>query len=143
MILLDTSGSIQRTFEREQNLAVELINGLSEDSFGANLQVSVIQFAAEPTVVVGFRQHANKQRVLGRLRDISFTGRITRIAKAIEYGLKEMEENGKPNSTRIIVLITDGNSLDYWHDVKRTGSELRHSNAAVFVASTRYPLLYY
>lgn len=137
MILLDTSGSIQRTFEREQNLALELINGLNEDKFGSSLQVSVVEFAAEPTVVIGLRQHATKQSVLNRLRSIAFTGRITRIAKAVEFGLRELEENGNPNSTRIFVLISDGKSIDYWHDIKKIGEELKRSNANVFVASTR------
>lgn len=108
MILLDTSGSVQRTFEREQNLAVELVNGLDRQSFGAQLQVSVIQFAADPTVVVGFRHHATKQAVLDRLRAIKFTGRITRIANAVEFGLQEMNENGNRNATKIFVLISDG-----------------------------------
>jgi hypothetical protein len=30
-----------------------------------------------------------------------------------------------------------GSSLDYWHDVKKTGESLRQSGAKVFVATTR------
>lgn len=30
-----------------------------------------------------------------------------------------------------------GSSLDYWHDVKKTGEKLRQFGATVFVASTR------
>lgn len=137
MIVLDTSGSIQRTFERERNLALELVNNLNKKSFAHSLQTAVIQFSAEPTLVVGFRHRASKQKILDRLRSINFTGRITRIAKAVEIGLKELDENGNQNSTRIFVLITDGSSLDYWSDVKKTGLALRRSGASVFVASTR------
>jgi hypothetical protein len=138
MVLLDTSGSIQRTFERERGLALELINRLNEKKFGSSLQVSVIQFAAEPTILVGFNQSATKRTVLDRLTRIKFTGRITRIAKAVEFGLKELNENGNKNATRIFALISDGQTLDYWNDVKRTGAELQKSNSIVFVATTRF-----
>jgi hypothetical protein len=68
----------------------------------------VIQFAADPTLTVGFRQHASKQTVLDRLNAIEFTGRITRIANAVEFGLQELNENGNRNATKIFVLISDG-----------------------------------
>jgi Mg-chelatase subunit ChlD len=97
----------------------------------------VIQFAAEPILVVKLRENASQRTILHRISSIQFTGEYTRIADAIELGLEEMKEaeNEERKADKIFVLISDGHSLEYWHKVQQVGRELR-SHALSFVAST-------
>ncbi|KAI6233034.1 Collagen alpha-6(VI) chain [Aphelenchoides fujianensis] len=120
-ILLDTSGSLHSTFERERRLAVELIEHLEpQEAIGRTINVEVISFAEEPTVVAR----------------IEFTGGQTRIADGIQLALREWGARSKADVARLLVLISDGHGNDYWDHVRQTAAELKEANVHVFVGST-------
>uniref|UniRef100_A0A914IFZ5 VWFA domain-containing protein n=1 Tax=Globodera rostochiensis TaxID=31243 RepID=A0A914IFZ5_GLORO len=129
MLLLDTSGSMYLSFTQQRQLALQLLHAI-EPALHA-LQVGVIQFAHEPTVIHSLREPtATKYReLLDRVRDIVFTGRNTRIADALELALNEFDKHGRKDAQKVLVLISDGHGQEFWH---------RAAEVAHRLQSTRY-----
>lgn len=83
MILIDASGSVEETFDREKEFAAEIINQLPISP--KNAHVALIKFAAKEKVrtVWSFNRPQEQQKVLEALLNIPFTSGTTAIHTAL------------------------------------------------------------
>ncbi|KAL3068771.1 hypothetical protein niasHS_017337 [Heterodera schachtii] len=115
MLVLDTSGSIYHSFPQQRQIALQILHAVEPALH--SLQIGVIQFAHEPTVIHSLREPtvAKYYELLNRVRDLVFTGRNTRIADALELALNEFDEHGRNDAQKVIILISDGHGQEFWH----------------------------
>lgn len=75
LVLLDTSASIYHAFQRQRQLALDLLARVSVRAAPDALRAGVIQFAHEPRVVHSLRDAVKRAELLDAVRAIEFTGR--------------------------------------------------------------------
>lgn len=83
IILIDSSGSIEKAFKREKELATETINRLRIGP--KNAHVAIIKFAAKEKVktIWSFDSPQEKEKVLQALQQIPFSSGTTAIHAAL------------------------------------------------------------
>lgn len=83
IILIDSSGSMERMFNREKEFVREIINRLRIGP--RNAHVAIIKFAAKDKVktVWSFDKPQEKEKVLEALKDIPFSSGTTAIHVAL------------------------------------------------------------
>lgn len=106
MLVLDTSGSLAQTDPDDYRAAaaVGLIDGLSAKS---DIQIGVIGFGSSNDLLQPLTN--DRARVVSALEDLKRSGG-TNLAAGIINAVEELKENGREDSSRVIVLFTDGMS---------------------------------
>ena len=106
MLVLDTSGSLRRTDpdDYRTTAAVGLIERLSPKS---DIQIGVIGFNAQNDLLQPLTD--DRADVIRALKDLKNSGG-TNLAAGILTAIEELEKNGREDSSRVIVLFTDGMS---------------------------------
>jgi len=106
IFVMDTSTSLRSTDPRDYRSvgAVGLVENLSPRS---NIQIGVVGFdnngeLAQPMT-------SDRGKVIQALRGMPRSG-STNLASGIATALKELETHGRPGSSRVIMLFTDGQS---------------------------------
>ncbi len=104
MLVLDTSGSLAQTDpdDYRTTAAVGLIRGLSEKS---DIQIGVIGFNNANDLLQPLTRDRNS--VVAALRGLRRSGG-TNLAAGIQTAVDELKQNGREDSSRVIVLFTDG-----------------------------------
>ncbi len=106
MLVLDTSKSLRQTDPRDYRSAgaIGLVESLSPRS---DIQIGVVDFDSNGKLVLPLTR--DRGAVVEALRGLNQFGR-TDLAAGIRTALKEFERNARPNSSRVILLFTDGKS---------------------------------
>ncbi len=106
MLVLDTSGSLRKTDPDDYRTAaaVGLIEGLSPKS---DIRIGVIGFNNRNDLLQPLT--GNRDRVVQALHDLDRSGG-TNLASGILTAVEELDRNGREESSRVIVLFTDGMS---------------------------------
>jgi Mg-chelatase subunit ChlD len=106
IFVLDTSGSLRTTDPqgyRSQG-AIGLVRNLSPKS---DTKIGVVSFAGKGNLIQPMT--ADRDKVVEALGSLPQSGG-TNLAAGIETALRELEKNGRPGSSRVIMLFTDGMS---------------------------------
>ena len=106
MFVMDTSGSLRGSDPsdfRSQG-AIGLVESLSPRS---DIKIGVVSFDGNGNLAQPMT--SNRETVAQVLRDLPRSG-STNLGAGILLALAELEENGRPDSSRIIMLFTDGQS---------------------------------
>lgn len=84
MLLIDSSGSVEQSFEREKQLAAEILEKLRIGP--ENARIALIKFAAADKIrtVHSFGEEQTKERLLAELEAIQFSDGITAIHSALQ-----------------------------------------------------------
>ena len=106
MLVLDTSASLRQTDPDDYRRlsAIGLIEGLSEKS---DIQIGVIGFSNSNDLLQPLTDH--RERGIQALEGLKRVGG-TDLAAGIITAVEELEANGRQDSSRVIVLFTDGMS---------------------------------
>ena len=106
ILVMDTSSSLRGTDPKEFRLlgAIGLIKNLSPKS---DTKIGVVFFDDEAELAQPMT--SDRDKVVRALTRASRAGR-TNLAAGIRTALKELEKNGRPGSSRVIMLFTDGKS---------------------------------
>jgi Mg-chelatase subunit ChlD len=106
MLVLDTSSSLRRTDpdDYRRAAAIGLIKSLSPKS---DTKIGVIGFNGKSKLTQPLT--ANRDLVIFALRDLNRSGG-TDLAGGIQTALEELTRHGRPDSSRVIMLFTDGMS---------------------------------
>ena len=106
MFVMDTSGSLRKTDPRDYRLAgaVGLVENLSPRS---DIKIGVVSFDGNGKLELPLT--SDREKVSFALRQLERSG-STNIGAGINVALKELEANGRPGASRIIMLFTDGQS---------------------------------
>ena len=106
MLLMDTSGSLKQNDPDDYRTAaaIGLIESISPKS---DMNVGVVAFSGESELIQPLT--ADRGRVTEALRQLKRSGG-TNLAAGITAALDELRRNARPESSRVIVLFTDGRS---------------------------------
>jgi Mg-chelatase subunit ChlD len=125
MFVLDTSKSLQRTDPRDYRSsgAVGLVESLPPRS---DIQLGVVDFDLNGELILPLT--TDRSAAVQALRGLNQTGR-TDIAAGIRTALSELGKNARRDSSRVILLFTDGKSDA--DEARRAAEEARRQGVAV------------
>lgn len=106
MFVMDTSGSLRSSDPQDYRSlgAIGLIENLSPKS---DIKIGVVSFDKKSDLAQ--RMTSNREHVINTLKNLPRSG-STNLAAGIEAAVAELERNGRPGSSRVIMLFTDGKS---------------------------------
>jgi len=106
MFVIDTSSSLRNTDPKDFRLAgaIGLVENLSPKS---DIKIGVVSFDKDGELAQALTSDRNT--VVDALRILPQSG-STNLAAGILTALAELERNGRPDSSRVIMLFTDGQS---------------------------------
>ena len=106
MFVMDTSQSLRSTDPKDFRSigAIGLVRNLSQKS---DIKIGVVSFDSNGEVAQPMT--SDRDSVVQALRDLPRSG-STNLAAGIRTALEELERNGRPDSSRVIMLFTDGQS---------------------------------
>ena len=106
IFVMDTSQSLRGTDPDDYRSAgaVGLVRNLSPRS---DIKIGVVSFASKGNLVQ--RMTSEREKVVAVLRDLPRSG-STDLAAGIRTALAELNKNGRPGASRVIMLFTDGKS---------------------------------
>jgi Mg-chelatase subunit ChlD len=106
IFVIDTSTSLRSTDPKDYRSAgaVGLVEKLSPRS---DIKIGVVSFDSRGELALPMTSDRNK--VINTLRNMPRSG-STNLAAGVLTALKELETHGRPDSSRVIMLFTDGQS---------------------------------
>ena len=106
MFVMDTYGSLRSSDPQDYRSlgAIGLIENLSPKS---DIKIGVVSFDKKSDLAQ--RMTSNREHVINTLKNLPRSG-STNLAAGIEAAVAELERNGRPGSSRVIMLFTDGKS---------------------------------
>ena len=106
MFVMDTSGSLRSTDPKGYRSlgAIGLVKNLSPKS---DIQIGVVGFDSKGELAQELT--SDRDKVAQVIRDLPRSG-STNLGAGIHAAVAELEENGRPDSSRVIMLFTDGKS---------------------------------
>ena len=106
MFVMDTSGSLRSSDPQDYRSlgAIGLIENLSPKS---DIKIGVVSFDKRSELAQ--RMTSNREDVINTLRLLPRSG-STNLAAGIDAAVAELGRNGRPGSSRVIMLFTDGMS---------------------------------
>ena len=106
MFVMDTSQSLRSSDPKDFRSAgaIGLVRNLSPKS---NIKIGVVSFDSKSELAQPMT--SNREDVIEALRRLPRSG-STNLAAGIRAALAELERNGRPGSSRVIMLFTDGMS---------------------------------
>ena len=106
MFVMDTSGSLRSSDPQDYRSlgAIGLIENLSPKS---DIKIGVVSFDKKSDLAQ--RMTSNREHVINTLKHLPRSG-STNLAAGIDAAVAELERNGRPGSSRVIMLFTDGKS---------------------------------
>jgi len=106
MFVMDTSQSLRRTDPSDFRSAgaIGLVRSLSPKS---DIKIGVVSFDSKGELAQSLT--SDRDRVVETLRDLPRSG-STNLAGGLLTALRELNKSGRPDSSRVIMLFTDGKS---------------------------------
>ncbi|XP_019217933.1 collagen alpha-1(XII) chain isoform X2 [Oreochromis niloticus] len=131
VMLVDESGSISRNdFDKIQTFLVAIVNSLN---IGPDaVQIGLTLFSTKARTAWHLNTHQTKHTLLRAIEELERTGGSTKTGKALEHILHNQFKPSvgmRPDSRRIAVLITDGESQD---KVLLPSKNLKHNDIEVY-----------
>ncbi|KAK6109973.1 von Willebrand factor type A domain family protein [Brugia pahangi] len=113
LFLLDTSGSLEQIYTQHINWTTQLTEALLTDK--DEVRIAMIQYAETPTVEFSFGTYRDLPDIINHIMTINLHSGGTRTGKALLAAKGELfseEKGARKNASKIIVLFTDGLSVD-------------------------------
>ncbi|VDK83549.1 unnamed protein product [Litomosoides sigmodontis] len=114
LFLLDTSGSLEQIYTQHINWTNQLVEALLTDKDQV-VHIAVIQYAEVPTVEFSLGTYQDPRDITNHIMTINFHPGETRTGQALLAAKTELfseEKGARVNASKIIVLFTDGLSVD-------------------------------
>ena len=124
-LVLDTSKSLQRTDPKDHRVAgaAGLVRALPRKS---NIRIGLVDFDRNAELVTPLTP--DREAVIRSLKSLDQTG-ATDLAEGIETALAGFAENARPDSSRVMLLFTDGKSNE--KDARRAMERARAVGVAI------------
>ncbi|KRZ72824.1 Collagen alpha-6(VI) chain [Trichinella papuae] len=133
VLVLDSSGSVERTFENYKAVARHIVQ-LLPIGYDRTL-MSILQYSKEAHVLLPFSADQRSEQLNEIVEQIQFLGSITATAEAVQMGLAQFGCGTRSDASKVFILITDGNSNNKWSDVVNAANALQSSGATVAVVA--------
>ena len=107
MLVLDNSGSMKKNDPKF--LVTEAIKEFISQK-NENTRVGIIIFDGKVQLKVSLTvaSFANRETILSSIEEINYKGQYTDFPAAIERAIYELKDNGRSESTKSIIFMTDG-----------------------------------
>uniref|UniRef100_A0AC35UAD2 BZIP domain-containing protein n=1 Tax=Rhabditophanes sp. KR3021 TaxID=114890 RepID=A0AC35UAD2_9BILA len=136
MIILDLSTSITDVFEKQKQVALDLLQVPSKFDFQHRVRVGVVTFNFYSKLVLKLTQLRDKEKMLEEVSLIRHTGGQTSLMSGVNEAINEIKATQRNNNTKLVTLIiSDGNSRDNWRSVVRTASILKEMECVVYAVT--------
>ncbi|EFO24789.2 von Willebrand factor domain-containing protein [Loa loa] len=132
IFIVDTSQSVEKTFQKQLQFAVTLIKQIPPSAFNNRIRVAAISFSSEAQINFQFNEFNNRTEILNALLSLTHSGGNTSSVSGINLAIKEILERGREDVRRMIVLMSDGNSQDCWEDLLDASDRLHATNTIVY-----------
>jgi uncharacterized protein YegL len=131
VFVLDTS---TEQFYAEKNFALDLVKKLPAN--GDRIKVALVQFNSTAHLKFGLNTpNLSRDDVLYEIERIEYTGGRTSVASGIRKAIDEISTNSRKDR-RVVVLISDGNSLDDFAEIQKAAKELHQlENVQVYAVT--------
>ncbi|VDK17383.1 unnamed protein product [Anisakis simplex] len=134
IFVLDTSGSIEQVYAEHIRWTLALVDALPVNR--DRVRIAAIQYAGFPLTEFALGTYFSANDIRQHLSQITFQSGVTRTGYALRKADSELfrEQRGaRANATKIIVLFTDGLSID---DPLKPAHQLRDvKNVKIYVVS--------
>uniref|UniRef100_A0AAF5PG94 von Willebrand factor type A domain-containing protein n=1 Tax=Wuchereria bancrofti TaxID=6293 RepID=A0AAF5PG94_WUCBA len=113
LFLLDTSGSLEQIYTQHINWTTQLTEALLTDK--DEVHIAMIQYAEIPIIEFSFGTYRDLLDINNHIMTINLHSGGTRTGKALLAAKDELfseEKGARKNASKIIVLFTDGLSVD-------------------------------
>ncbi|KAK6105309.1 von Willebrand factor type A domain family protein [Brugia pahangi] len=135
IFIVDTSQSVEKAFQKQLQLAATLIEQIPPLAFNERIHVAAISFSSNAQINFQFNEFNSQKEILNALLSFIHTGGNTSSVNAVNLAIKEIQERGRENVRRMIVLISDGYSQDRWEDLLDASDRLHAINAIIYAIS--------
>ncbi|XP_051250659.1 collagen alpha-4(VI) chain-like [Dicentrarchus labrax] len=136
VLLVDDSGSISQTdFQTMLSFIAAIVRVFNIGPDG--VQIGLVQYSDVPKTEWHLNTHHNKQALLKAIENLQQQGGNTKTGSALLYVLHNIftpNMGMRADSQRIVVLITDGDSLD---DVLLPSQSLKDAGIEIFAVGVR------
>ena len=107
MLVLDNSGSMKKN---DPNfLVTEAIKEfISQKNENTRVGIIIFDGKAQLKVSLTVASFANRETILSSIEEINYKGQYTDFPAAIERAIYELKDNGRSDSTKSIIFMTDG-----------------------------------
>uniref|UniRef100_A0A914Y153 VWFA domain-containing protein n=1 Tax=Panagrolaimus superbus TaxID=310955 RepID=A0A914Y153_9BILA len=134
IFLLDSSGSIEQIYHEHVRWALALVDTLPIEPDAVH--VAAVQYAGFPLTEFSLGTYPKVDEIRQHLQQINFQSGITRTGYALRKAESELflEDRGaRKDATKVIILFTDGLSID---DPLKPSAQLReHKGVKIYVVS--------
>ncbi|XP_076807221.1 collagen alpha-6(VI) chain-like isoform X3 [Clavelina lepadiformis] len=111
VFLVDGSTSIgSHNFEKTKTWLKTIVDAFQVGQYYT--RIGVVQFTENPHLEFGLDEHRSTQSALQAIQNIRYRRGSTNIGRAIDFTLKQVLSESRPNVPKILVVLTDGQSRD-------------------------------
>ncbi|CAD6190621.1 unnamed protein product [Caenorhabditis auriculariae] len=111
VVLLDTSGSIDKVFEEQVKWTIAIAKVLPVHQ--SAVRISLIQYAEKPLTEFNLTRYSERQDMIEHLTNIAFQSGISKSGAALSQAAQELfSSEGRKNALRSVVIFTEGLSTD-------------------------------
>uniref|UniRef100_A0A0K0E1A1 VWFA domain-containing protein n=1 Tax=Strongyloides stercoralis TaxID=6248 RepID=A0A0K0E1A1_STRER len=135
LFVIDSSQSVDNSFEKQIQLAIDLIKQIPSQDFEDRIKVGALAFTSTCQTQFEIGQYKNKKDIMEELIKIKHLGGSTSVVSGLKRAIKTFKRDGRRDALQIIILLSDGNSFDNWRDVIKTASSLRKIDSTLFAIS--------
>ncbi|KAM3721675.1 Collagen alpha-6(VI) chain [Dirofilaria immitis] len=132
VFIVDKSQSVEKTFQKQLQLAIALIKAISSSDFNKRVRVAAISFSSQAQINFQFNEFNDQSKILNALLLLTHSGGNTSSVSGVNLALKEIQERGRKGARKMVVLISDGNSQNRWEDVLDASDRLHAIGAIVY-----------
>jgi len=132
VLVVDVSGSQENRFITNRDSALELARAMPISWDRAI--IAVIQYSKLAIMKLQFGSSEDIEIVNDTISTLEWTGGVAFTAEAMDLAMIQFRR-ARTDSQRVILLFSDGNSLNSWKDVQSTAERLHYSKAKIFAVS--------
>lgn len=129
ILLLDTSGSLQKLYETEKILSSQLVEFLPISSNGVHL--GLIKYNGYPQTEFELNRHFAKEQLNEAIARMELIPGVTRTGSALNQAAL-LFKSARPDAKKLVVLFSDGISMDDPVEIAKT---LRADQVEILVVS--------
>uniref|UniRef100_A0A0K0F9M5 COL6A n=1 Tax=Strongyloides venezuelensis TaxID=75913 RepID=A0A0K0F9M5_STRVS len=135
LFVIDSSQSVDNSFEKQILLAIDLIKQIPSSDFNDRIKVGALAFTRVCSTKFEIGQYKKKEDIVDELMKIKHLGGGTSVVSGLKRAIKTFKRDGRKDAMQMIVLLSDGNSFDHWRDVIKTARNLRKIESTLFAIS--------
>ncbi|VDP16990.1 unnamed protein product, partial [Onchocerca flexuosa] len=132
VFIVDKSQSVEKTFQKQLEFAAALIKAISPADFDKRIRVAAVTFSSQAEINFGFDNFKNQNEILNALLSLPHLGGNTSSVSGVNLAIREIHERARSDARKMVVLISDGKSQDYWEKLLDASHRLHATDASVF-----------